>query len=218
MKTLVLNCGSSSLKFQLIDTDNGKLLAKGLVEKIGTASSILTYKSFNNNDICEIMEIKNHDYALQLTLNTLTDKTRGVISDISEIEAIGHRVVHGGEKFSGSVLINDEVINSIKECSIFAPLHNPPNLMGIEACCELINGINQVAVFDTAFHQQLPKYAYLYGLPYAFYDKFRIKKIWIPWHISLVCFKKSSRSLGKDYNNFKVIVCHFRQWRKCFRG
>lgn len=208
MKILVLNCGSSSLKFQLIEIIDNKLIAKGLIEKIGTSSAILTYKPCDKNEIRETIEVRNHNVALQLMLNLLTDKVRGVITEISEIEAVGHRVVHGGEHFFTSACITDEVIKNIKECSVFAPLHNPANLMGIEACSKLIKGVRQVAVFDTAFHQKMPRHAYYYALPYAFYEKFRIRKYGFHgtshWYVS----KKASQFLHKDYKDFKVITCH----------
>ena len=208
MKTLVLNCGSSSLKFQLIDPQTEELLAKGLVEKIGSANAIITYKNKNNKELREVLEVKNHEKALKISLKTLTDKGLGVLSSTSEIEAVGHRVVHGGEKFSGSILITPEVIDRIKECSIFAPLHNPPNLMGIEACSAIMKDVDQVAVFDTDFHQQIPAYAYTYGLPYAIYEKLKIRRYGFHgtshWYVS----QKAAELLKRDYKDFKVITCH----------
>ncbi len=208
MKILVLNCGSSSLKFQLINSQAEEVVAKGLVEKIGSSNAIITYKNKENRELREVLEIKNHETGLQHVMKTLTDKKWGVISSVSEIEAVGHRVVHGGEKFSGSVLITDEVIDKIKECSIFAPLHNPPNLMGIEACSSLMKGIDQVGVFDTAFHQQIPDYAFIYGLPYAIYEKLKIRRYGFHgtshWYVS----KKAAEMLKKDYRDFKTITCH----------
>jgi len=208
MKILVLNCGSSSVKYQLINVEQEELIAKGLVEKIGTGSAVLSYKPQNKNQLREIMEIKNHEVALKLVLNSLTDKTVGVLRDITEIDAVGHRVVHGGERFSASVLITTEVVNGIRECSVFAPLHNPANLMGIQACSESIPGIEQVAVFDTAFHGNIPKHAFLYGLPYAMYEKLRIRRYGFHgtshWYVS----QKAAEILNREYHNFKVITCH----------
>jgi len=208
MKILVLNCGSSSVKFQLIEADKDKLIAKGIVEKIGSGSAVLRYKPINRNEIREVLEVKDHEYAIKLTLNTLTDKSRGVIKDVDEISAVGHRVVHGGESFSGSVIITDEVVEEIQNCVIFAPLHNPANLKGIQSCTSLISGVHQVAVFDTAFHQKMPKEAYIYGLPYAIYEKHKIRRYGFHgtshWYVS----KRAAQILKKDYNKFRVITCH----------
>ncbi|MFC1725000.1 acetate/propionate family kinase [candidate division KSB1 bacterium] len=208
MKILVLNCGSSSVKFQLIDSKDDNVIAKGIVEKIGTSSAVLRYRSFDKNEIREVLEVNNHEYAIKLALNTLTDKNRGVIKNVNEISAIGHRVVHGGESFSGSVIITDEVVKEMENCSIFAPLHNPANLKGIEACTSIIPGVDQVGVFDTAFHQQIPQKAFLYGLPYAIYEKHKIRRYGFHgtshWYVS----KKAAQILNSDYNNLKVITCH----------
>lgn len=209
MKTLVLNCGSSSLKFQLINTRSEELLAKGIVEKIGTGNAVFNYQNKDGKKVHEIMEIRNHEVALKLVINNLTAQQWGVLSSISEIEAIGHRVVHGGEKFSGSVLITQEVIESIKECSIFAPLHNPPNLMGIMACSTFVAGIDQVAVFDTAFHQGIPPHAYVYGLPYSLYEQLKIRRYGFHGTSHSYVAKKAAETLGRDYyNDFKVITAH----------
>jgi acetate kinase len=195
MKILVLNCGSSSLKFQFIDMKNDTLIAKGVIEKIGTGSAILSFKSQTRNEIRETAEIRDYKVALELMINMLTDKTRGVIKDVSEIEAVGHRVVHGGEQFSSSVYITDEVIKKIKECSVFAPLHNPANLMGIETCSGLIKGVRQVAVFDTTFHHEIPKYAFIYAIPYSFYEKFKIRRYGFHGTSHLYVSKKSCTNL-----------------------
>jgi acetate kinase len=208
MKILVLNCGSSSLKFQLINVEQEELIAKGLVEKIGTGSAVLSYQPHNKNPLREVREIKNHEVALKFVLNSLTDKTVGVLRDITEIHAFGHRVVHGGERFSGSVLITPEVVNGIRECAVFAPLHNPANLMGIQACFEAVAGIEQVAVFDTAFHGNIRKHAFLYGLPYAMYEKLKIRRYGFHgtshWYVS----QKAAEILNREYHHFKVITCH----------
>ena len=208
MKILVLNCGSSSLKFQLIDVVQEEVAAKGLVEKIGGSSAILSYQPQHKNPLREVVEIKNHEAALKFVLNYLTDKTVGVLREIAEIQAFGHRVVHGGEQFSGSVLITPDVVNGIRACVIFAPLHNPANLMGIQACAEAAPGIPQVAVFDTAFHGNLPKHAFLYGLPYPMYEKLRIRRYGFHgtshWYVS----QKAAELLRRPYRDFKVITCH----------
>lgn len=208
MTILVLNCGSSSLKYQLINVEQEELIAKGLVEKIGTGSAVLSYKPQNKHQLREVMEIKNHEAALKFVLNSLTDHTVGILRDITEIDAVGHRVVHGGERFSASALITPEVVNGIRECSVFAPLHNPANLMGILACSESIPGIEQVAVFDTAFHGNIPKHAFLYGLPYAMYEKLRIRRYGFHgtshWYVS----QKAAEILNREYHDFKVITCH----------
>ncbi len=208
MKILVLNCGSSSLKFQLIDVEQEQLIAKGLVEKIGTGNAVLRYKPQNKHPLREVIEIKDHEVALKFVLNSLTDKTVGVLRNMTEIDAVGHRVVHGGEQFSASVLITQEVINGIKACSAFAPLHNPANLMGIRACAEAAPKMKQVAVFDTAFHGNIPQHAFLYGLPYALYEKLRIRRYGFHgtshWYVS----QKAAEVLDRDYHNFKVITCH----------
>ena len=208
MKILVLNCGSSSVKFQLIDSKNDFMIAKGVVEKIGSGSAILRYKPEGKNEIREVMEVPNHEFAIKLALNTLTDKSRGVIKSVNEIAAIGHRVVHGGETFSGSVIITEDVIKEIKKCILFAPLHNPANLKGIEACSALISGVPHVAVFDTAFHQQIPTKAYLYGLPFAIYEKHKIRRYGFHgtshWYVS----KKAAVLLNKTYDNCRTITCH----------
>lgn len=208
MKILVLNCGSSSVKFQLIDSKNDFMIAKGIVEKIGSSSAILRYKPEGKNEIREVMEVPNHEFAIKLALNTLTDKNRGVIKNVDEIAAIGHRVVHGGETFSGSVIVTDDVVREIKNCVKFAPLHNPANLKGIEACSSLVQGVPQVGVFDTAFHQKIPKKAYLYGLPYAIYEKHKIRRYGFHgtshWYVS----KKAAQILNRKYDNCKTITCH----------
>ncbi|MBF0206985.1 MAG: hypothetical protein HQK53_08840 [Oligoflexia bacterium] len=215
MKYLILNSGSSSLKFQLINAQDETLVAKGIVEKIGSSNAILKYKAFDKNEIREVLKVKNHDYALELILKNLTDSVRGVIKDISQIDAVGHRVVHGGEYFSNSVIINEEVINKIKECSIFAPLHNPPNLMGIESCKSILPNVQQVAVFDTAFHQQIPSVAYLYGLPYAIYEKLKIRRYGFHGtshsYVSTQALKILSdlNDLNeKNHGDRNIITCH----------
>ena len=177
MNILVINCGSSSLKFQVIDTASETMLAKGLCERIGIDGS-LTYENTvkKSGKITREVEIPNHKVGIQLVLNELTDPENGVISSLEEIGAVGHRVVHGGEKFAKPVIINDEVIEAIRECSDLAPLHNPANLTGIEACRSVMPGTPMVAVFDTAFHQTMPSKAYMYAIPLRYYENYKIRK------------------------------------------
>ncbi len=172
MKILVINCGSSSLKYQLINMEDENVLAKGLVERIGIEGSILTHKVNGEKYITE-QPMEDHKIAIKLVLNALVDKDYGVIKDMSEISAVGHRVVHGGEKYANSVLVDEDVVKAIKDCAKLAPLHNVPNMIGINACKELMPDTPMVATFDTAFHQTLPNYAYTYAVPYDLYEKYR---------------------------------------------
>ena len=175
MKVLVVNCGSSSIKYQLIDMENESLMAKGYLEKIGLPDSFLTHTVNGEKHKIE-QEVKNHEDGIQLVLQQLTHPEYGVIKSLDEIGAVGHRVVHGGEKFNSSVLINNDVINTMRECIPLAPLHNPAGITGIEACQKVLPNVPMVGVFDTAFHQTLPKKAYLYALPYEYYEKYGIRK------------------------------------------
>ena len=178
MKILVVNAGSSSLKYQLIDMENESVLAKGNCEQIGTESTF-THKvpSDETKNIKALpMEMQDHAAALKIVLDTLVDAEHGVIGSVKEIDAVGHRVLHGGEKFSGSVLVDDKVEEAIKECFDLGPLHNPANLTGIKACQKIMPGVPQVAVFDTGFHQTMPDYAYMYALPYEYYAKYGIRR------------------------------------------
>ena len=175
MKILVVNCGSSSLKYQLIDMETEEVMAKGYLERIGLGGSFLTHTVNGEKHRIE-KEIANHEEAMNLLLEQLLDKNYGVISSLDEINAVGHRVVHGGEKFSGSVIITDEVINAIKECIPLAPLHNPAGITGIEACKKALPNVPMVGVFDTAFHQTLEPKAYMYAIPYEYYEKYKIRK------------------------------------------
>ena len=176
MKVLVINCGSSSLKFQLIDSDSEAVIAKGLCERIGIEGGIIGYSPTGGEKQEKQVEMPDHKKAISLVIEALTDKDTGVVSDLKEIGAVGHRVVHGGEKFTKSVLINADVKKAIEEVSDLAPLHNPANLIGINACEELMPGVPMVAVFDTAFHQTMPEEAYFYALPYEYYDKYRVRR------------------------------------------
>ena len=175
MKVLVLNSGSSSLKYQVIDMETEEMLVKGYFERIGQANSFLTHKVNGVKHKFE-QQVKNHEDAIQFVLDRITNDHYGVIKNLSELGGIGHRVVHGGEKFSNSVVITDEVIKQIKECSDLAPLHNPAAILGIEACKKIVPNMKMVAVFDTAFHQTLPKERYIYPIPYSYYEKYGIRK------------------------------------------
>lgn len=208
MKILVINCGSSSLKYQLIDSDTETALALGLCERIGQDTSFLKHTPNGGEKIVIESPIENHEVAIKMVLKELTDEKYGVIKSLDEIGAVGHRVVHGGEKFAASIIITDEVIEAIKECNDLAPLHNPANLIGIHACANLMKGIPMVAVFDTAFHQTMPPKAYLYGLPCEYYDNYRIRKYGFHGTSHSFVSKRAAEFAGLDINNSKIIVCH----------
>lgn len=208
MITLVINCGSSSLKYQLIDMKTEESMTQGLVERIGIEGSVLTQKSNGKDKYIIKTEIKDHKDAIKLVLEALVDEKHGVIKSMNQISAIGHRVVHGGEKYSKSVLITDEVLESIKECIVLAPLHNPPNIIGIEACKELMPNIPMVAVFDTAFHQTMPKHAYICPLPYELYEKYGVRKYGFHGTSHKYVSNKVAEAMGKDIKDLKIITCH----------
>ncbi|MGY0372111.1 acetate kinase [Clostridium sp. JNZ J1-5] len=207
MKILVINCGSSSLKYQLIDMTTETPLAQGLVERIGLEGSILTQKV--NGEKYIIQEpMKDHKKAIELVLGALVDKEHGVISDMSEITAVGHRVVHGGEKYAGSVLIDEGVMKALDEFIKLAPLHNPPNIIGINACKELMPTTPMVGVFDTAFHQTLPKHAYMYSLPYELYKEHGVRKYGFHGTSHKYVSSVAAEMLGKNIEDLKIITCH----------
>ncbi|MFR1824249.1 MAG: acetate/propionate family kinase [Clostridium saudiense] len=208
MKTLVINCGSSSLKYQLIDMATEDCMVQGLVERIGIEGSILTQKVEGKDKYVINSDIKDHKEAIRLVLEALVDPVHGVIKSMDEISAVGHRVVHGGEKYSDSVLINDEVLQSIKDCIVLAPLHNPPNVIGIEACKELMPNTPMVAVFDTAFHQTMPKHAYICPLPYELYEKYGVRKYGFHGTSHKYVSNKVVEAMGKDIRDLKIITCH----------
>ncbi len=208
MNVLVINCGSSSLKYQLIDADKEKVLAKGLCERIGIDGGMHTYQPAGSDKIKTMVDMPSHTEAVRLVLDALTDAKTGVIKSLSEIGAVGHRIVHGGEKFSKSVVINDEVIKAIEECNDLAPLHNPANLIGVNSCRELMPSVPMVAVFDTAFHQTMPKKAYLYGIPYEYYKKYKVRRYGFHGTSHEYVAKRTAEFLGKDINDMKIIVCH----------
>ncbi|WP_297631459.1 acetate kinase [uncultured Clostridium sp.] len=208
MKILVINCGSSSLKYQLIDMENEKALAQGLVDRIGIEGSILTQKVEGKDKYIIETEMKNHKDAIGLVLGALVDKTNGVISDMSEINAVGHRVVHGGEKYSKSVIITEDVMKGLEECVKLAPLHNPPNIVGMEACRALMPNVKMVAVFDTAFHQTMPGKAYMYALPYEIYEKHGVRKYGFHGTSHKYVADEVAKIMKKDLKDLKVITCH----------
>lgn len=207
MNILVMNCGSSSLKYQLIDSESENVLAKGLCERIGIDGR-LTHKPANKEKYVVETTLKDHNDAVKLVMDTLMDQEHGVISDINEISAVGHRVLHGGKFFSDSIIINEEVKDVIKACFELGPLHNPANLIGIEACEKIMPNTPQVAVFDTAFHQTMPAKAYMYGIPYEYYDKYNIRKYGFHGTSHSFVSKRAIEIAGLDKDNSKVIVCH----------
>ncbi len=210
MKILVLNSGSSSLKYQLIDMENEQVLAKGNYEKIGSKDSFVTHKVGSEKYKYE-REAKNHEEAISFVLTQFTDSEHGVISSLDEITAIGHRVVHGGEKFNKSVVITDEVKETIRECIPLAPLHNPAALTGIEACEKVMPGKKNVAVFDTAFHQTIPEERYIYPIPYEYYEKYGIRKYGFHGTSHRYVSARVAELVGKPVESLKTIVCHLGQ-------
>lgn len=208
MNVLVINCGSSSLKFQLIQSDTEDVLAKGLCERIGIEGSRIVYTPAGKDKITIESPMPDHTNAIKLVLNCLTDAENGVVKSLEEIHAVGHRVVHGGEKFASSVVVDDEVMKAIDECSNLAPLHNPANLIGISVCKELMPGVPQVAVFDTAFHQTMPEKAFLYGLPYEAYTEDKIRRYGFHGTSHSYVSKRVAEILGKKPEDLKTIVCH----------
>ena len=207
MKILVINCGSSSLKYQLINMENEECLALGLVERIGIEGSKLTQKAKGEKYIIE-EPMKDHTDAIRLVLGALVDGEHGVIKDLSEIGAVGHRIVHGGEKYAESVIVNDEVMKNLEECSKLAPLHNPANIIGINACKALMPSTPMVAVFDTAFHQTMPEVAYIYPLPYELYTNNGVRKYGFHGTSHKYVSDKAAEMMGKDIKDLKLITCH----------
>lgn len=207
MNILVINCGSSSLKYQLIDSETEKVLAKGLCERIGIDGA-LTHQPAGKDKIKTTPAMPDHTVAIQLVLEQLTDPENGVVTSLDEISAVGHRVVHGGEKFTSSCLITDEVIKEIEACNVFAPLHNPACLIGINACKELMPGLPMVAVFDTAFHQTMPAKAYLYAIPYKYYEQYGVRRYGFHGTSHQYVSAKTAEILGKKPEDLKIIVCH----------
>ncbi|MBO4266133.1 MAG: acetate kinase [Lachnospiraceae bacterium] len=208
MNVLVINCGSSSLKYQLINADTEEVLAKGLCERIGIDGGMHTYQKKDSDKVKTQVDMPSHTKAVSLVLEALTDPANGVIKSLSEIDAVGHRIVHGGEKFAKSVIIDDEVLAAIKECNDLAPLHNPANLIGVDSCRELMPNVPMVAVFDTAFHQTMPPKAYLYGIPYEYYRKYKVRRYGFHGTSHDYVAHRTAEFLGKDIKDMKIIVCH----------
>ena len=207
MNVLVINCGSSSLKYQLINSDTEAVLAKGLCERIGIDGRLVYKKAGGEKEITEA-PMPTHKEAIQMVLDALTNEKTGAIQSLKEVDAIGHRVVHGGEKFASSAVITDEMIKAVEECNDLAPLHNPANLIGIRVCAELMPGVPQVGVFDTAFHQTMPAKAFLYGLPIDYYKNYKVRRYGFHGTSHSFVSKRAVEFLGLDKDNSKVIVCH----------
>ena len=208
MNILVINCGSSSLKFQLIDSDTEQCIAKGICERIGIDGSMITYAPSGGEKEKTTTPMSDHKEAIRLVLEALTNDKTGVVKHLDEIGAVGHRVVHGAETFADSVIISDEVLKIVEECNELAPLHNPANLIGINACKALMPDTPMVGVFDTAFHQTMPEEAYMYGLPYEYYDKYRIRRYGFHGTSHSYVSRRAADLLGKKYEDLKTIVCH----------
>ena len=208
MKILVINCGSSSLKYQLLDMTTEEVLVKGLVERIGIEGSVCNHQKNGSDKVVIKEEMKDHNKALEIVLKAVTDEKIGAVKSLDEIYAVGHRVVHGGEKFAESVLINDEVIAEIESCIDLAPLHNPANVMGIKACKEILPKTPMVAVFDTAFHQTLPEENYLYSLPYELYEKYAIRKYGFHGTSHKYVTERTANLMNKNLDELNIITCH----------
>lgn len=207
MNVLVINCGSSSLKYQLINSESEEVLAKGLCERIGIDGRLTYQKAGLDKEITEAA-MPTHKEAIQMVLDALVNDKTGAIKALSEIDAVGHRIVHGGEKFASSVVITEEVIKAVEECNDLAPLHNPANIIGIHACQALMPDVPMVGVFDTAFHQTMPAKAYLYGLPYEYYEKYKVRRYGFHGTSHDFVSKTTAEYLGLDLNNSKIIVAH----------
>ena len=208
MNVLVINCGSSSLKYQLINSDSEEVLAKGLCERIGIDGSAIVHQPAGGEKVKTEVAMPNHTKAVQLVIEKLTDPQVGVISSLEEIDAVGHRIVHGGEKFASSVVLDDEVLAVIEQCNDLAPLHNPANLIGINSCREIMPNVPMVGVFDTAFHQTMPKKAYLYGLPLSYYEKHKVRRYGFHGTSHYFVSRRAAEILGRDIKELKIIVCH----------
>ncbi len=208
MNILVINCGSSSLKFQLINSESEQCIAKGLCERIGIDGSQITYTPAGGEKELNVTPMPDHTEAIRLVLEALTNEKTGVVKSLDEIGAVGHRVVHGGEKFARSVIIDNEVLAAIEACNDLAPLHNPANLIGIDACRKLMPSTPMVAVFDTAFHQTMPQEAYMYGLPAEYYEKYKIRRYGFHGTSHSYVSKRAAQVLGVPYESLKTIVCH----------
>ncbi len=207
MNVLVINCGSSSLKYQVIDSETEQVLAKGLCERIGIDGRLVYTPAGGEKEVSDL-DMPTHKQAIQFVIDALTNEKTGVIASLDEIGAVGHRLVHGGEKFACSTRITDEVIRAVEECSDLAPLHNPANLIGVRACQELMPNTPQAGVFDTAFHQTMPTEAYMYGIPYEYYEKYRVRKYGFHGTSHSFVSKRTAELVGKPIEDLKIIVCH----------
>ncbi len=208
MNILVINCGSSSLKYQLINSDSEEVLAKGLCERIGGEGSCIKHTPAGGEKVTKEIPMPDHTNAIKAVIDALTDANHGVVKSLDEIDAVGHRIVHGGEKFAKSVIIDDEVMAAIAECNDLAPLHNPANLIGINACKAIMKDVPMVAVFDTAFHQTMPEKAYMYGLPYEYYEKYKVRRYGFHGTSHDFVSARAAEILGKKRDDLKIIVCH----------
>lgn len=208
MNVLIINCGSSSLKYQLIETDREEVLAKGLCERIGINGSAITHTPAGKDKVTTEVPMADHTDAVKLVIERLTDEKVGVIKSLSEIDAVGHRVVHGGEKFATSVVITDEVMKAVEECNDLAPLHNPANIIGINACKSVMPNVPMVAVFDTAFHQTMPKKAYMYGIPLSYYKDYKVRRYGFHGTSHDYVSERAAAILGKKREDLNIIVCH----------
>ena len=208
MNILVINCGSSSLKYQLINSESEEVLAKGLCERIGIEGSCITHQPKDGEKVKTEIAMPTHTQAVAAVIEKLTDEKVGVVKSLAEIDAVGHRIVHGGEKFASSVVIDAEVMKAIEDCNDLAPLHNPANLIGINACKEIMPDVPMVAVFDTAFHQTMPKKAYLYGLPYEYYEKYKVRRYGFHGTSHDFVSNRVAEIMGRKREDLKIIVCH----------
>ncbi len=208
VKVLVINCGSSSLKYQVFDMTTETVLAKGIVERIGIDGSFLKYRRGDEDNITIEAEIPNHEVAIKLVFDALTHEAYGVLRSMDEIAAVGHRVVHAGEKYASSVVIDDDVMAALRECIDLAPLHNPPNIMGIEVAQKLMPNVKHVGVFDTAFHQTMPDYAYMYALPYEYYEKHKVRRYGFHGTSHKYVSQRAAAMLGRPIEELKIITCH----------
>ena len=208
MKVLVVNCGSSSIKYQLFNMTDESVLAKGLVERIGLEGAVLTHQPGDKDKVVFNADISNHSIGIKMVLECLIDANHGVIKSMDEISAVGHRVVHAGEKFADSVLITPAVMAALDECIEMAPLHNPPNILGINACAELMPGVPMVGVFDTAFHQTMPRQAFLYGLPYEAYEKFGVRRYGFHGTSHKYVSQRAAELMDEHMTNLRIITCH----------
>jgi len=208
MKILVINCGSSSLKYQLIDMNGEEVLAKGLVERIGIEGSRIKHDTTGKERVTIEEPMKDHKRALELVLAAIVDKNHGAVASMDEISAVGHRVVHGGEDFASSVIIDDAVMDALNRNIELAPLHNPPNIMGIEACKELMPNVPMVGVFDTAFHQTIPAENYIYAIPYEYYEKYKIRRYGFHGTSHKYVSMRAAEILGKDIKDLNIVTCH----------